>query len=217
MENFYPAFIRLSGRRAVVIGGGPVASRKAATLLAAGASVTIISPSLSPALQRLADEGLVSYENRNYREGDLGGAFIAVAATDDPEVNLMAAGEAERLSILINCANPPDAGNFIVPSSVKKGSLTVAVSTGGISPALSKKLRRDLDLFIGAGYGPFLEFLKEAREHVRDVLQDERQRSEAMEELINSDALMEFRSNPPEVAFPAARERLEAIIKRLKK
>ncbi len=163
MDRFYPVFLDIEGKRAVVIGGGPVAHRKAASLLEAGAAVTVISPEAVPAITRLAERGLLTLKPRRYRKGDLRGAVVAIAATDDQTVNERAASEARDLGILINCATPPESGNFIVPSSIKKGALTLAISTGGASPALSKRLRLDLEAFLGTKYSWFLEFLEEAR------------------------------------------------------
>src|SRR5512141_3143633 len=185
MSRFYPVFLDIEGKRAVVIGGGPVAHRKAASLIEAGAAVTVISPVVVPAIKRLAERGLLTHKPRRYRKGDLKGSVVAIAATDDPSVNERAASEAKALGILINCATPPDSGNFIVPSSIKRGALTLAISTGGASPALSKRLRFDLDAFLGTRYSWFLEFLEEARVRLKGEVEDEAARQEILRKLVD--------------------------------
>ena len=210
--KFYPAFIRLSGRRAVVIGGGPVAARKAAVLASAGAAVAVISPEISPAIKKLADEGAVAHKQRRYRKGDLKAAFIAVAATDDPAVNLRVAGEAEGLGILVNCVSPPEAGNFIVPSKVSRGDLTLAISTGGASPALARRLRQDLEGFLGSGYGALLDFLEEARSALKEKLPDQASRAKAFEELSGPELTSVFLSSPKADALKAARVKLSRLL-----
>ena len=147
-KRFYPAFLDIQGRRAVVIGGGAVAHRKAISLISAGADAAVISPELSPEMERLVEDGKVSHEKRVYAEGDLSGAYIAVAATDDQSVNEKICAEARAMGILINCVSPPEAGNFVVPASVTRGVLTVAVSTAGRDPALAKRVRVGLESFL---------------------------------------------------------------------
>ena len=210
--KFYPAFIKLSGRRAVVIGGGPVAGRKAASLASAGAAVSVISPEVSPSITKLAGKGVIIHKQRRYRKGDLKGAFIAVAATDDPAVNQRIAGEAEGLGILVNCVEPPEAGNFIVPSSISRGDLTLAISTGGASPALARRLRQDLEAFLGSGYGAFLDFLEEVRPVLKERLPDQADRARALEELSGPGLASVFLSRPKAEALKAAQEMLARLL-----
>jgi len=138
----YPLFLDLSGQRAVVIGGGKVAARKVRSLLKAGAAVTVISPAALTALRRMKG---VCWIPRAYRVGDLRGARIVIAATDDLDVNRQVCAEAKRRRLLVNCAAPPEAGNFIVPSVVRRRGVTIAISTGGVSPARAKELRQRLE------------------------------------------------------------------------
>ena len=142
----YPLFLNLTSQPVVVIGAGAVAARKIRSLLAAGASVTVISPKA----YRLPKA--VRWLRRRYRRGDLAGARLVVAATDDQGVNRQVCAEATRRKLLVNCVAPPSAGNFIVPAVARRGRLTVAVSTGGVSPALAKRLRRDLERILRKDY-----------------------------------------------------------------
>lgn len=156
----YPLFLDLKNQLVVVVGAGQVATRKVRTLLAAGAVVTIVSPQATPALQRLKK---VRWIRRAYRRGDLRGAWLAIAATDSPVVNEAVCVEAKKRRILVNCITPPEAGNFIVPSQVRRGGITLAISTGGASPAFAKLLRRELEVFLGRGYSSLLKRMASAR------------------------------------------------------
>jgi len=139
---WYPLFLDLTDQPVVVVGAGRVATRKARSLLAAGARVTVIGPAATAALRRLSG---VRWLRRRYRAGDLRGARLVVAATDDLDVNRRVCAEAKRRRLLVNCAAPPAAGNFIVPSVVRRGAVTIAISTSGTNPAHAKALRRQLE------------------------------------------------------------------------
>ncbi|MEK7848331.1 MAG: bifunctional precorrin-2 dehydrogenase/sirohydrochlorin ferrochelatase, partial [Chloroflexota bacterium] len=152
MPGYYPVFLQLRGRLCVVVGGGEVAQRKVEALVEAGARVRVISPSLSPRLSQLAASGQVGAEPRPYATGALKGAFLAIAATDDPEANRQVVREARRRRVLLNVVDEPRACSFIMPSVVRRGELVLAISTGGLSPALSRKVREDLEAHFGAEY-----------------------------------------------------------------
>jgi precorrin-2 dehydrogenase/sirohydrochlorin ferrochelatase len=211
MNDFYPIFLRLTGKKAVVIGGGPVAARKTASLAEAGARVTVISPELSTAFDGLVKDGAFIHEARKYRPGDLSGAFIAVAATDDPRTNIDAATEADSLGIPVNSANPPGAGSFIVPSSIHRGGLTIAISTGGAAPALSRKLRLDIESFLTDQYGWFLEFLEEARAALKESVPAEEARRQVLEGLVGSGLVESFKGDR-EAALKKAWEKYELLV-----
>jgi precorrin-2 dehydrogenase / sirohydrochlorin ferrochelatase len=142
----YPLFLDLTDQPVVVIGAGKVAARKIRSLLAAGARVTAISP------QAYRLPKAVRWIKRCYRRGDLTGARLVVAATNDLRINERVCAEAKRRRQLVNCIAPPAAGNFIVPAVARRGKLTIAISTGGLSPALAKQLRRDLERILRSGY-----------------------------------------------------------------
>lgn len=161
---YYPMFLDLRDQPVIVIGAGKVATRKIRTLLAAGARVTVISPAATAAIRQLAGRRrTVRWLRRCYRRGDLAGARLVVAATDDLAVNERICAEARRRRQLVNCVAPPSAGNFIVPALARRGGITLAISTGGASPAFAKKLRRDLERFLGAAYPALLRRMSAAR------------------------------------------------------
>jgi len=150
--SYFPAFLKLKGRACLVIGGGAVAHRKAAALRGCGARVTVVAPDLSAGLARLARARKIRWVARRFRAGDLAGMELVVAATDDEQVNLRAAKAARRRHVWVNVVDQPALCSFIAPSVVRRGRLTLAISTGGTSPALAKWIRRDLQ----RRYGPEL-------------------------------------------------------------
>ena len=164
---YYPVLLKVSGKRCVVIGGGPVAFRKARSLLEHGASVDVISPELCPALTDLAAEGQVRVFWRNYEAGDLRGAFVAIAATDDSEVNHNLLKEARDQKTLVNVVDDVDNCDFIVPSLLQRGDVTIAVSTSGRSPALARKIRTRLENEFGEEYAALALLLDEVRTRVK--------------------------------------------------
>ena len=141
MSRYYPVYLDLAGRRCVVIGAGEVAERKVTSLLASDADVMLVSPSATPELARPAEAGELRWIKRGYARGDLAGATLAIAATDDEAVNRAVHAEAEREKTLLNVADVPSLCGFIAPSVVERGPVTVAISTAGTSPALARKLR----------------------------------------------------------------------------
>ena len=159
----YPLFLDLKDQKVVVIGAGKVATRKIRTLLKSGAYVTVISPKADAQIRQLVQTRHIRYLRRNYRRGDLRGARLAIAATDDSAVNELVCAEAKRRGLLVNCVAPPSAGNFIVPSQVQRGGIALAISTGGASPAFAKRLRRDLERFLSDGYPALLKKMAKQR------------------------------------------------------
>ena len=141
----YPIFLDLSERRCVVVGGGEVASRKARKLLQARARVVVISPEITPELESVA----VEVHRRPYGEGDLEGACLAFAATDSRDVNAAVAREGRERGIPVNVADRPSDGDFALPSTLRRGSLQVAVSTGGASPTLARRIKDELEEVFG--------------------------------------------------------------------
>jgi precorrin-2 dehydrogenase/sirohydrochlorin ferrochelatase len=157
--QYYPAYLDLSGHPCVVIGGGEVAARKVATLLEAGARVTVVSPALTAALAALADTHEIVHHPRPYRHGDLTGAWLAYAATGDDAVHAEIAAEAAEARVFLNVVDRPRLCSFIVPAIVTRGPVSIAVSTGGRSPALAKRLGAELAATVGPEWGLAAELL----------------------------------------------------------
>ncbi|WP_243371104.1 bifunctional precorrin-2 dehydrogenase/sirohydrochlorin ferrochelatase [Geotalea sp. SG265] len=162
--SFFPLNINLTGRAVVIIGGGAVAARKVAALLDTGARITIVAPQLSEELATLRDSGAVEHLPRLYERGDLRGAFFAIAATNDSSVNWIIAGEAHRQGILVDVCDAPELSSFTMPAVMRRGDLVIAISTGGKSPALAKKIRLQLEGAFGPEYELTLKLLGALRE-----------------------------------------------------
>src|SRR5215210_2664354 len=155
----YPIFLDRSGRRCVVVGGGGVANRKARKLLQARARVVVISPEIRAELESVAFE----IHRRPYKAGDLEGAYLAFAATDSREVNAAVAREAQERGIPVNVADRPSDGDFALPSTLRRGRLQVAVSTGGASPTLARKIKDELEEVFEPGWAGIVEELGRSR------------------------------------------------------
>ncbi len=138
---FYPIFLDLSGRRCVVVGGGAVAERKADSLRAAGAAITLVAPQLTRGLQSLAAAGQIRHIARSFRARDLAGAYLAIVAVNDSRVRAEVSAAARKRQIWVNAADDPARCDFILPAVLRRGPLAIAVSTGGTSPALSRVVR----------------------------------------------------------------------------
>ncbi len=164
---YYPVLFDLRGRRCAVIGGGAVAEGKVGGLLAAGAHVTVVSPSLTAKLAAWSRGGRVRHTARAYAPGDLAGHALAFVAVDDPSVAALVAEEGRRLAVWVNAADDPARCDFILPSVLRRGALTVAVSTGGASPALARAIREDLEARFADDFGPLLDLVAEVRRELR--------------------------------------------------
>jgi precorrin-2 dehydrogenase/sirohydrochlorin ferrochelatase len=155
----YPIFLDISGRRCVVVGGGEVANRKARKLLQARARVVVVSPEVGAELESVA----IEVHRRPYRDGDLEGAYLAFAATDSREVNAAVAREAEERGVPVNVADKPSDGDFALPSTLRRGRLQVAVSTGGASPTLARRIKDELEEVFGPEWAGIVEELDRNR------------------------------------------------------
>ncbi len=164
----YPIFLKLSGRKCAVVGGGKVASRKVARLLEAGADVTVVAPEVSPEIADLASQGRLRWLKREYAPDVLADAFLVFAATDCPETNRRVAQDAHDAGALVNVASG-SGGDFLVPSVIRRGDLTIAIGTGGASPEVARRLRLMLEEEIGPEYARWLEMMAELREELKPM------------------------------------------------
>ena len=167
MPRYYPAFIDVKQRRCVVIGGGNIGQEKVEKLLDCGARVVVISPEVNPDIREMAEDGVVTWSQREYQPGDLAGACIAIAATDDNKVNRQIASEAEERNVLLNVVDVTHLCTFIAPSVVHRGDVTIATSTGGASPALARTFREMLSTSRILEYADLAPLLSDARLELR--------------------------------------------------
>jgi siroheme synthase-like protein len=164
---YYPAFLNLQGRKCLVAGGGQVALRKVRALLEHGAAVTVVSPRLCAGLRKLAGDGSIKVINRAYRPGDMKSFHLAIVATSNRAVNMGAASEAKKRGILVNVVDDPVLSDFIVPAIMRRGSLAIAVSTSGKSPALARKIRGRLEDEFGKEYAQLVIVIEQARRQAK--------------------------------------------------
>jgi len=184
---FYIACLRLTGRRCVVIGGGDVGLEKVEGLLACDADVTLVAPEAHENLQELAGEGSIKWERRPYRTGDLDDSLIAIAATSDTDVNIRVFEDAEARSMLVNVVDVPPLCNFILPAIVRTGPLAIAISTAGASPALAKRIKREISELFGEPYANLAMLLNDARGWAKATLPTYQDRKLFFESIVNGD------------------------------
>ena len=207
MPRYYPAFLDLREKVAVVVGGGEVAERKVELLLSCRAAVKLISSTLTPGLTRLRNERAIRVELRPFQSGDCAGAFLVFACTDDPVVNARVAKEAQEIHALVNVADTPTLCDFYAPSVVSRGDLLIAISTGGASPALAKRLRQEIEQRVGPEYEELVRLCEEVRKEVHALVSDPQQRQRIFEQFLDSDVL-ELIRNGNRAGITALIERL---------
>ena len=201
MSRYYPIMMDIRDRRCLVVGGGAVAARKVGALLGAGGRVTVVSPQLHAELQALRDQGLIEHVNREYRREDLDGTVLVFAATDNPEVNQAVCCEAKTRGVSVNSATQPEEGTFTVPAMIHRGEMTVAISTGGVSPALAQGLRRVLEKELGQEYEDLLYLLQGIRSKILQAIPAQQDRQMLFNRIVNSDLLRLLKERNREAAF----------------
>lgn len=168
----------------MVIGGGRVAERKIESLLKRGARVKVIAPEVTERISSWAEKGLLDLELRNFQQGDLKGAFLVIAATNNPQVQQEVFAEAEERQIFCNVVDKPDLCSFIVPSVLERGHLQIAISTSGASPALARRIRKQLEEVFGPEYAEYLELLALWRKEILSRNLTEKERRQIFEHLV---------------------------------
>jgi precorrin-2 dehydrogenase/sirohydrochlorin ferrochelatase len=163
MANLFPLFLRIEGRRCLLVGAGVIASQKIDGLLLSGAHVHVVAPIAGEAIRKLVDEGRVCWLQREFRSSDLAGAALVIAATGDPSINEIVSREARRRGVLCNAVDEPERCDFYYPAVVRRGDLQIAISTAGHSPALAQRIRRELELQFDSEYGGWLSWLGSVR------------------------------------------------------
>jgi precorrin-2 dehydrogenase/sirohydrochlorin ferrochelatase len=185
---FYIACLKLKGRHCVVVGGGDIGLEKVEGLLACDADVTLLAPVAHPQLEDLANEGSIAWERREYAgAADLEGVFMVIACTDDTDVNIAVFDDAERRAMLVNIVDVPPLCNFILPAIVRTGPLAIAISTAGASPALAKRMKREVAELFGEEYARLAILLNDARGWAKGTLPTYQDRKQFFEGIVNGD------------------------------
>lgn len=200
MTNYYSVNLDLSQQKCLVIGGGKVAERKVETLLECGGLIKLISPSLTPKLRELVELRKIVYEVKDFEEKDLKGVFLVIGATDQQEINEKVAKAAFAQGVLVNVVDAAALSNFIVPATHHQGMLAISISTGGASPALAAKIRREIAQSYGPEYGEFLELLQDIRPKVISKYPTQAERKKVFQKMVDSDILDLIREENQEKA-----------------
>jgi siroheme synthase-like protein len=192
-KPLYPIMLRLEKRLCVIVGGGPVAARKAADLLAANAQVMVISPVLHPQLEAAATTSAITVRREVYTTGLLQSLnpkpLLVFAATDDSVVNAQVASEARAIDILVDVLDNGVDSDFVSMARVQRGDITLALSTGGVSPALTAHLREKIEHLIGNEYSTLAAWMRDSRSSVRETVSTQTERRDLWRNVINSDVL----------------------------
>jgi precorrin-2 dehydrogenase/sirohydrochlorin ferrochelatase len=190
--NLFPIFLKLSGRRCVVIGGGAVGEGKIASLLDAEAETAVVAPAVTGKVMEWASAAKLTWLARRFSPADLDGALLVVAATSSQEVNELVFHEARRRGVLCNAVDQPEQCDFYYPAVLRRGQLQIAISTGGLSPALAQRLRQELEQQFAPEYGAWLEALAERRRHLIRTPMDESQRHRWLHRLASRESFESF-------------------------
>jgi siroheme synthase-like protein len=184
---FYITCLKLTGRRCVVVGGGEIGLEKVEGLLASNGRVVLIAPEAVPELEAMAAEGSIEWERREYESSDLERTFIVIAATNDTDVNIRVYEDAEARAMLVNVVDVPPLCNFILPAIVRTGPLAIAISTAGASPALAKRIKREIADTYGPEHARLAELLNDARGWAKGNLPTYQDRKAFFEGIVNGD------------------------------
>lgn len=191
-KTYYPIFLNLKGKKIIVVGGGRIAERKVLSLIKTGADITVISPQITKRLEREVIKGRIKYIPREYnKKSDVEKAFLTIAATDSKEINRKVSQDAPYL---INVVDSPSLCNFILPSIVKRGHLTIAVSTNGISPALSKTIRKELQRFYNLEFSGYLRLLEKIRKKAIEEIKERRKRTKLLKSVASERIIKTLRT-----------------------
>lgn len=195
MINYYPVFLSLRGKLCLVVGGGDVAARKVVSLLECGAAVRVVSTAFSPELEALAHERQIAVVRRAFAPADSSGASLVIAATNQPVVNRLVAQECRQRQIPVNVVDAPELCDFLIPATIRRGPLTIAVSTGGTLPAMARKIRCKLEADFDQNYGLLLAALGSARSRVLEEIADPGRRKRIFFVLADADLLSVIQEN----------------------
>jgi siroheme synthase-like protein len=208
-RTLFPVFLDLDDRLVVVVGGGAVATERAAKLASHGARVRVVSPEVSPALAALiADATVLEHRPRAYAEGDLDGAVLVIAATDVAEVNATVRLHALAAGAQVNVADDPDGSTAIIPALMRSGDLAIAITTGGASPVVSRRIREDLEDRFGPGWAGLIELLADSRDELIAAHPDIATRRAAVEGLIDSGIVDRIANDGPDACRSEVRDLL---------
>ncbi len=191
--SLFPLFLKLEGRRCLAVGAGTIGEGKIASLLEAGARVTVVAPEATEAVRSWATAGRVEWKARKFQPEDLDGMFLVIAATSSPAVQEGVFAEAGKRNVLCNVVDVPDLCDFYYPAIVRRGGLQIAISTAGQSPALAQRLRQELEVQFGEEYGEWVESLGRERDEIMARNLDPEERKNMLHKLAGAESFRKFR------------------------
>jgi len=194
-QPLFPIFLKLDGKRCLVVGGTALLEAKAQSLLSRGAEVKIVADDITDEIRKLAEEGRIRWEKRSFRTADLDGVTLVVAADRDQAVNKSVFAESEARNLPCNVVDQPALCNFYYPAVVERGQLQIAISTGGLSPSLASRIRAELEQQFGPEYGEWVDALGRARERILTSLTPSERRTRILKRIASKHALEQFRRN----------------------
>jgi precorrin-2 dehydrogenase/sirohydrochlorin ferrochelatase len=215
MPRYYPLYLDLGSRVCLVVGGGAVAERRVQGLLEAGAEVRVVSPTLTPGLQEQANAQTIRHLAGVYEPGMLAGVTLVVAATNVRAVNAQVVVDAQASRILVNAADAPDEGDYIVPSVVRRGELCLSISTGGANPMLAARLAAELETRFGPEYALYVELLGQMRVYIKRTTDATGLRRRALADLLDAEPLLleQLKTGDREAAHTIATEIVDAVLR----
>jgi siroheme synthase-like protein len=211
--SFYPINLQLEGRPVVVVGGGRIAQNKVEQLLKSGAQITVVSPAMTAVLQQLADSGVIRHRCGEFVEEDLSEVMLVISATNCQTTNERVSRAATQRRLLCNVVDQPALCNFITPAVVERGRLQISISTGGGSPSLAQRVKREVAALIDEDYGEFLEIVAELRGQAHRLIPDYEGRRRLLQSFVESEALELLRSGRRKEAEHLARTLLAHSLK----
>jgi siroheme synthase-like protein len=206
---YYPIYLDIENRDVVIIGGGQVCARKAETMMRYGARVTVVAPEFTGEIEQWAAEGKLTTRRKQYEEADLGSANIVIASTDNQMVNEKVAADCRRRRIPVNVVDVTPLCEFIVPAIIETGSIQLAVSTGGKSPALARTLKEDLQRLIGPEYAEVNDVLGSLRDGAKAILPTDMDRKDFFDGILARGILEMLRSGRRREAYETIRQACE--------
>jgi len=209
--RYYPIYLDLKNRAVLVVGGGEIAEGKTRQLVDAGARVRVVCPTLTPQLAEWAARGVIEHDRDRFAKDDLKDVYLVIGATDDQSVNEEVARLAAELGLLYNIVDQPSLCNFITPALVTRGDLQISISTGGGSPSLTQRVKREIAALIGEEYGELLKIAAEMRAEAKGRIPDFERRRKVLHEFVESDALAMIRQG----RFAEARELARSLLEKM--
>lgn len=191
--KYYPIYLDITNKRCIIVGGGDVAERKAERLLDFGAHVSVVGKSLTPLLETMKREGRIEHVEADYDEAFLRDAFLVIGATDRDDINAKISRDCKNKGVLVNIVDDPEKCDFILPSIMQQGDLLIAISTGGKSPALAKKMRHELEKLYGPEYQTLVKVMGNLRERLVMKGQSSNENKQLFESVIHSDILQHIK------------------------